>query len=134
MGGRFFFVSSAMILYPCVIKSPLLCSCCRVFSCCAVLPRRYNSAQRRPALPIYFVSDGLSPAVGRFRCCVVCAYLTALKRLLGRHCILSVSAHLLRNKYLKLQVLKSGECLYISILFCIFAISNKGELPFGRFG
>jgi hypothetical protein len=58
---------------------------------CAALPRRYNSAQRRPALPLYFVSDGLSPAVGRFRCCVVCAYLTALKRLLGRHCILSVS-------------------------------------------
>jgi len=26
---------------------------------CAALPRRYNSAQRRPALPLYFVSDGL---------------------------------------------------------------------------
>lgn len=26
---------------------------------CAALPRRYNSAQRRPALSLYFVSDGL---------------------------------------------------------------------------
>ena len=31
-------------------------------------------------------------------------------------------------------MLKSGDHLHFSILFCIFALSNKGELPFGGFG
>jgi hypothetical protein len=31
-------------------------------------------------------------------------------------------------------MLKTPEILHFPKMFCIFAVSNNGELPFGRFG
>lgn len=38
------------------------------------------------------------------------------------------------QSWVNFRVLKTSESLLLSKSFRIFAISNKGELPFGRFG
>jgi hypothetical protein len=88
----------------------------------------------RTTYAVYFVSDGVCACRWAFPLLMDMSVSNGLK------IAISLVLHSIRlnttypkQTGLNFQVLKSGICLHYPNLFRTFALSNNGELPFGRF-